>query len=131
MRKRNAQVILRLTPDERGLLQHSARKAGLTQSAYLRMLIAGHVPKELPPIEYHKLLRELYAIGNNLNQIAARANTTGFFTRIPLNSGISKGAMSQSADCDGFLAEEYAQNADALRRAVLEIQAALTLPERR
>ena len=50
------------------------QKAGLSQEAYLRLLISGQRPKELPPIEYHALLRQLYAIGVNMNQIAARAN---------------------------------------------------------
>ena len=88
-------------------LRKCVAQSGLSQSAYLRLLISGHVPKALPPIEYHKLLRQLYAIGNNMNQIAARANSTGF-----------------------FLADEYARNADELRQALLEIQAAFTLPER-
>lgn len=105
MRKRNIQVILRLTPAEMENLRKHASKAGLSQSAYLRLLLSGHTPREQPPIEYHKLLRELYAIGVNLNQIAARANATGF-----------------------FLAGEYARNADALRQAILKIQAACTLP---
>ena len=130
MRTRNIQIILRLTPAEHQALRKCVAQSGLSQSAYLRLLITGHVPKALPPIEYHKLLRQLYAIGNNMNQIAAHANSTGFFTRIPLNSGISQGAMSQAVACDAFLADEYARNADELRQALLEIQAAFTLPER-
>ena len=50
------------------------QKSGLSQEAYLRLLISGQRPKELPPIEYHALLRQLYSIGVNINQIAARAN---------------------------------------------------------
>ena len=105
MRTRNIQIILRLTPAEHQALRKCVAQSGLSQSAYLRLLISGHVPKALPPIEYHKLLRQLYA--NNMNQIAARANSTGF-----------------------FLADEYARNADELRQALLEIQAAFTPPER-
>ena len=93
MRTRNIQIILRLTPAEHQALRKCVAQSGLSQSAYLRLLITGHVPKALPPIEYHKLLRQLYAIGNNITQMAAHANSTGFFTRIPLNSGISIGAM--------------------------------------
>ena len=63
--------------------------------------------KEMTGAMDDQLLRQLYAIGNNMNQIAARANSTGF-----------------------FLADEYARNADELRQALLEIQAAFTLPER-
>ena len=73
------------------------------QEAYIRTLLNGHSPKETPPLEYHRLIRELNAIGNNLHQIAARANATGF-----------------------FLKEDYALNYRRLMENVLEIQAAVT-----
>ena len=50
------------------------------------------------------MMRELNAIGNSINQIAARA--TGF-----------------------FLAEEYAMYMQEFRRAALAIQRAVTQPE--
>lgn len=105
MLRRNRKVTFRLNDAEYNAFKRHVRQSGLSQEGYLRLLLSGHTPKEQPPIEYHKLLRELYAIGNNLNQIAARANATGF-----------------------FLAGEYARNADALRQAILKIQAACTLP---
>ena len=107
MLKRNRKVTFRLNEGEWRQLKGHVQKAGLSQEAYLRLLISGQRPKELPPIEYHALLRQLYSIGVNMNQIAARANRTGF-----------------------FLAEEYNENAKALRNAILEIQAAFTLPEK-
>ena len=107
MLKHNRKVTFRLNEGEWRQLKGHVQKAGLSQEAYLRLLISGQRPKELPPIEYHALLRQLYSIGVNMNQIAARANRTGF-----------------------FLAEEYNENANALRNAILEIQAAFTLPEK-
>ena len=106
MLKRNFKITFRLNEAEWQRLKQFVQKSGLSQEGYLRLLISGHVPKALPPIEYHKLLRQLYAIGNNMNQIAVRANSTGF-----------------------FLTEEYARNANELRQSLLEIQAAFTLPE--
>ena len=47
---------------------------GLTKSAVLRKLIAGIQLRPRPPGEYTRLLRELSAIGNNINQIAYWAN---------------------------------------------------------
>ena len=84
------------------------KRTGLSQEAYIREVLAGSVPRETPPLEYHALMKELRAIGNRMNQIAARANTTGF-----------------------FLAKEYEENAKGLRQAVLQIQAAVTLPEKK
>ena len=81
MLKRNRKVTFRLNEGEWRQLKGHVQKSGLSQEAYLRLLISGQRPKELPPIEYHALLRQLYAIGVNMNQIAARANSTGFFLR--------------------------------------------------
>lgn len=129
MLKRNIKITFRLNAKEHQRLKKNVKKTGLSQETYIRTLLAGYAPKELPPPDYHSMMRELNAIGNSINQIAARANATGFFTRIPLNSGISKGAMSQPADCDGFLAEEYAMYMQEFRRAALAIQRAVTQPE--
>jgi len=47
---------------------------GLSVSILIRKLIAGIQLRPRPPDEYTKLLRELSAIGNNINQIAYWAN---------------------------------------------------------
>ena len=47
---------------------------GLSISVLIRKLIAGVQLRPRPPGEYTKLLRELSAIGNNVNQIAYWAN---------------------------------------------------------
>lgn len=47
---------------------------GLCVSALIRKLIASIQLRPRPPGEYTRLLRELSAIGNNINQIAYWAN---------------------------------------------------------
>ena len=47
---------------------------GLSVSVLIRKLIAGVQLRPRPPGEYTRLLRELSAIGNNINQIAYWAN---------------------------------------------------------
>ena len=47
---------------------------GLSVSVLIRKLIVGVQLRPRPPDEYTKLLRELSAIGNNINQIAYWAN---------------------------------------------------------
>ena len=79
--KRTIGKLVRLTAKEQQRLRNHAKKCGLSEEAYLRFLLNGHAPKEVPPLEYHRLIRELNAIGNNLHQIAARANATGFFLK--------------------------------------------------
>jgi len=87
----------------------SQRKESRTiTGTYLRVLINGYVPKELPPPDYYAMMKELHAIGSNLNQIAARANAIGHIDRTT-----------------------FQYEANRLRKAVLDIQTAVTSPERR
>lgn len=108
MRKRNNAFLVRLTEEEHKRLKQHVRKSGLSREVVVRALINGYSPKSLPPLDYYALLRELRSIGNNLNQLAAKANATGHIDK----------AIFQ-----------YESN--RLRRAVLDIKAAVTLPERR
>ena len=55
-------------------LQEQCSVTGLSVSVLLRKLIAGVQLRPRPPDEYTRLLRELSAIGNNINQIAYWAN---------------------------------------------------------
>lgn len=71
MRKRGVRVQAWLNKEENTRLHTNAKKAGLSQEGYLRSLINGYAPKELPPPDYFSMTRELHAIGSNLNQIAA------------------------------------------------------------
>lgn len=107
MRKRNIQVMTHLSSKEYQALMKKVRKTGLSREAYIRQLMNGFAPKEMPPPDYYSMMRELHAIGNRMNQIAARANATGF-----------------------FLAEDYARDVAELRAAILKIQSAVTLPEK-
>ena len=75
MRKRNKAILFRLTEDEAQELDRRVRRSGLTREAYLRHLIRDRVPRESPPPDYYAMMRELHAIGVNLNQIARKAHT--------------------------------------------------------
>jgi len=108
MRKRNITIIIRLNDKEQQYLVEQVKKSGLSQEAFIRTLINGYVPKELPPPDYYAMMKELHAIGSNLNQIAVRANATGHIDRTA-----------------------FQYEANRLRKAVLDIQMAVTSPERR
>ena len=107
MLKRNIQVLFRVNEQEIQALTLNAKKSGITRDAYIRSLINGFVPSEKPPSDYYAMMRELHAIGNNIHQIAARANATGFFMK-----------------------DEYAKYIGDFREAVSRIQAAVTFPEK-
>ena len=75
MRKRNVAILFRLNRKEAEALDKKVKKSGLSREAYLRQLISGVVPRNAPPPDYYSMMRELYKIGNNLNQIAQKAHT--------------------------------------------------------
>ena len=77
MRKRTESMLLRLTKDEREHLDKCAVSAGLKREPYVRKLIMGTEIRPRPPDEFAKILRELSAIGNNVNQLAYKANGLG------------------------------------------------------
>ena len=67
-----------LSPDDAAELKRKARLAGLTETAVIRLLLRGYEPKEKPDGRFYDVMRELSAIGNNINQLAAKANALGF-----------------------------------------------------
>ena len=77
MRKRNNLIQIWLNDDELGKLSTQAAKCGLSRAAFLRQLICGFQPKELPPPDFYPMMRQLYYCGNNLNQIAKKAHALG------------------------------------------------------
>jgi hypothetical protein len=108
MLQRNIKITFRLNEEEHQSLANQIKKTGLSQEAFIRALISGYDPRELPPLDYHAMIRELHAIGGVLNQIVAKANTTG---------DIDKAA--------------YLNDVNWLRRTVLDIQEAVTGPKKR
>ena len=72
---RTIEIKVRLSHQEADLLHRKVKQSGLSREAYLRHLINGLVPQEAPPPDYYAMMRELYGIGNNLNQIAVKAHT--------------------------------------------------------
>ena len=77
MRKRNNLIQIWLNDDELEKLSTQAAKCGLSRAAFLRQLICGFQPKELPPLDFYPMMGQLYYCGNNLNQIARKAHALG------------------------------------------------------
>ena len=77
MRKRDHCIGLWLDDTEYRRLLKQCGQSGLSTSALIRHTIAGIEIRSRPPEEYAALLRELSAIGNNINQLAYWANARG------------------------------------------------------
>lgn len=74
MRSRPRHVSVWMNEDEYKHLKKQAALAGMGIDPFIRSLVAGTQLRPRPPDQYAALLRELSAIGNNINQIAYWAN---------------------------------------------------------
>lgn len=76
-RKRNVQIIIRVTEEEQALIEEKMQQIPtLNLSAYARkMLIDGYITLDLQEVKGHTA--QLQKIGVNINQIAKRINETG------------------------------------------------------
>ena len=84
MRKRNVQILFRMTEEEAEYLYELVRKSGYSKEALLRAMVKGYRLCEKPDPEFYKILRELSAIGNRINQLAAKANALNFVDALML-----------------------------------------------
>lgn len=76
MQKRTRQITVRLTTQEKNHLDKQARLAGIKIEPFVRNLIAESNIRERPAEYWGEMIRQLSAIGNNINQIAHIANAT-------------------------------------------------------
>ena len=78
MRKRSVQILFRLNEEEAEYLYELVRKSGRSKEAFLREMVKGYQLCEKPDPEFYRIMRELSAIGNRINQLAAKANALNF-----------------------------------------------------
>ena len=76
MRTRPRHVSVWMNEAEYQHLKRQAALAGMGVDPFIRSLVADVHLRPRPPDQYTALLRELSAIGNNINQIAYWANAT-------------------------------------------------------
>ena len=100
-------INLRLSPYELAALNQKVAKTGYSREAFIRSVLSGNILMETPPVEYHKLMGLLRNIANNMNQIAAAANSANFID-----------------------AEKYNKNLQALNQVIMEITEAVLLPKK-
>ena len=77
MSHRNIEIKVRFTRNELSALDKKVKKTGMSREGYVRTLCTGKTPVEIPPADYYTLLREVRALGNNLHQLAYKANSLG------------------------------------------------------
>jgi hypothetical protein len=107
MLSRNIKITFRLNCAENERFKRKVKKSGLSKEAYIRHLVDDLVPTDAPPPDYYTMVRELHAIGTNLNQVAQKAH------------------MLNVIDT-----KQYYENVAVLHRAIIEITNAVMLPRK-
>ena len=81
IRKHTVSILLRLDEAQHRHLQKQVTASGLSTTQFLRDLIEGVEVKARLPNELPELLRQISAVGNNINQIARTVNTRKYATK--------------------------------------------------
>ena len=89
MIERNSAILIRLTSKEKAQLKKQSELAGLKMEPFIRKLIMGTEISPRPPDEYRKILYQLSAIGNSVNQIAHIANAQKFVSSVKINEAVA------------------------------------------
>lgn len=71
------EIKVRMSDDEFTSLNEKVQKCGMSREKFVRLVLNNYHPKELPPIEYFKFIKELNMNGNNLNQLVKLAYVQG------------------------------------------------------
>ena len=74
MKNKTRTLHIRLSKEESDDLNRKVMISGLSKSSLIRLLIKGYEPREKTDAKFYEVTKELYAIGNNLNQLAYKAN---------------------------------------------------------
>ena len=79
-----------LSESENQELIRKANLSGLSQTSVIRLLLMNYEPREKPDQKFYETMQQLYAIGNNINQIVSKANSLGFVDAIALKEQLDK-----------------------------------------
>ncbi len=75
--KRTHKITFRLSDRELARFKKQVKESGLFQETYLRLLIEGFCPSQLPPPEFWKVFGDLFQVINDLDKLAKIAYHTG------------------------------------------------------
>lgn len=89
MNEQKIKLSVRLNAKQHEYLKKQAALSGLKMEPFIRKLIMGTEIRPRPPDEYLRLIREINAIGNNINQIAHIANAERTISNDKINYAVS------------------------------------------
>lgn len=82
-------MIVHLSDVELAKLEQDTKVAGVCREKYIRLALMNITIHPRPPDSYKKVLLQLSAYGNNLNQIAHVVNATGKVTTDQLDKALN------------------------------------------
>lgn len=82
-------MIVHLSDVELAKLEQDTKVAGVCREKYIRLALMNITIHPRPPDSYKKVLLQLSAYGNNLNQIAHVVNATGKATTDQLDKALN------------------------------------------
>ena len=88
MSDKKMKLSVRVSAKEYAHLKKQSELAGLKMEPFIRKLIMGTEISPRPPDEYRKILYQLSAIGNSVNQIAHIANAQRFVNSVKINEAV-------------------------------------------
>ena len=80
--KRNIRVQTRLNAAEYEHLTRAVKRSGLSREAYLRQLISGYIPADIPPPDFHEFMQALYDIQVSYRELIAISDEQGTDTEL-------------------------------------------------
>ena len=95
-----------LSQEDAADLKRKANLCGLSEAAAIRILIRGFIPKQKPDARFYEAMSKLSAIGNNINQLALKANALGFVDAPMLQAEATKWNQFQADIEKTFLRPE-------------------------
>lgn len=76
--RKNKLLQVRLSVEEYDLLEKLSQQTCLSKSSLVRLLIKGFKPKAKPDDDFYKLMKEMYVIGKNIDQLLVKAYSLNF-----------------------------------------------------
>ena len=75
-RKRKHEFLIRMDEEEFNKLNDAVEKSGYSREQYVRSILFGRIPKDMPSPDFFEMVQQLRKIGNNINQLTMLAHRT-------------------------------------------------------
>ena len=88
MSRRINVISVKFNDRELDFIDKMAFKTCRKRSTYIRETALGYTPREKPPEDFYKVLKQLRYLNNNLNQLTTKAHSLGFIDEKRYNKQI-------------------------------------------